>query len=518
MYDPSWSAWIYYGIAGCFALLFSSIYVLWYRSPAVNWLAVLVCVASLTATLLTSFLVPVDIFLVSSFKFKNGTYQPWAEDPLVRDQTEKSVLALYYFSYTFVATFLFIILPFCYFFFDYNPEEATRYRLLRSLQFTCLSLVLILTFALLGYFIPFKEEIPPTILLGFLQPLKGIPVFLLNLLNVIGTFFLIIYTGIGISSLSCGMIRRERSVHARREVVISQLEEVEQRINDIRSRFAEDLIPYIEQVDLDRLEQQARLLRRSHYVLEQKARSFLNRLLLCIRPFEMTFGIMFMIVSFFIVLSLILSSVDRAMHSNGPSSGYSLNNTTLPNPIEDVLMFTQKIFPMDFILYINIVLLLIFGSVSGLKTVGIGCFCIPAYDVQSGKTQTRGLIWVCAILIYIIVALNVFMFSLVPNYTTFGNQVFVMNDTSANTTNTLFCESRKEGYKEHCYQTRISFLLTAYHDTMWIFDALYYWLHWVFIVVVLIGSLLAVYIRRHSFYRNHNEEDDEVLVNDVNVG
>eukprot|EP00096_Caligus_rogercresseyi_P010211 TRINITY_DN3644_c0_g1_i1.p1 TRINITY_DN3644_c0_g1~~TRINITY_DN3644_c0_g1_i1.p1 ORF type:complete len:516 (+),score=95.30 TRINITY_DN3644_c0_g1_i1:42-1589(+) len=505
--DPSWLAWSYYGTTGLFALLFSFFYILWFRSPSVSWLGVYVCVFSLTATLLTSFLVPVDIFLVSSFKFWNGTYQPWAQDPVVRESTQRSVLRLYYLSYTIVACFLFIILPFSYFFCNYSPEVTSRHRIIRSLQFTFLSVLIFLTFAIVGYFIPFENEVPPTVLLGFLEPLKGIPVFLLNLLNLIGTFFLIVYTGVGLSSLSCGLIRRERSVY----------DELEEMIKAIIDRYAEYLMPYLEQVDFDRLEQEVRLLRGSHHALEQRARSFVNRLLYRIRPFEMIFGITFSVCFFFIVLSLILSSIDRALHSDGPSSGYSLVNSTLPNPIEDLLLFTEKAFPLDFITYINIILLFIFGSTSGLRTVGIGCFCIPAYEVRSGSTEVRGLIWVCAILIYIIIALNAFMFSLVPNYTTFGNQVFIMNNSATgasygNASDIFPCNSRALGYKEHCYKTQISYLLTAYHDTVWIFDAMYYWLHWVFVVVVLIGACFSVHLRRHSFYRSQpldNEEGDQ---------
>ncbi|QQP54883.1 Putative lysosomal cobalamin transporterlike, partial [Caligus rogercresseyi] len=230
----------------------------------------------------------------------------------------------------------------------------------------------------------------------------------------------------------------------------------------------------------------------------QRARSFVNRLLYCIRPFEMIFGITFSVCSFFILWIL-----PRQLHTPKP------HRRSTP-------IHRESLSPGFYHIYQHHTSI-IFGSASGLRTVGIGCFCIPAYEVRSGSTEVRGLIWVCAILIYIIIALNAFMFSLVPNYTTFGDQVFIMNNSATgasygNASDIFPCNSRALGYKEHCYKTQISYLLTAYHDTVWIFDAMYYWLHWVFVVVVLIGACFSVHLRRHSFYRSQpldNEEGDQ---------
>ena len=49
----------------------------------------------------------------------------------------------------------------------------------------------------------------------------------------------------------------------------------------------------------------------------------------------------------------------KAMNSEGPYSGYTLVNGTIPNPLDVVLVLTQNIFPLDYILYTALVIQLL---------------------------------------------------------------------------------------------------------------------------------------------------------------
>jgi hypothetical protein len=42
------------------------------------------------------------------------------------------------------------------------------------------------------------------------------------------------------------------------------------------------------------------------------------------RPFKVVFGVMFSMFGFLVFLSLLLTNVDKAINSDGPFSGYSL--------------------------------------------------------------------------------------------------------------------------------------------------------------------------------------------------
>lgn len=86
---------------------------------------------------------------------------------------------------------------------------------------------------------------------------------------------------------------------------------------------------------------------------------------------QMVFGILFGLFGFLIFISLLLTSVDKAMHSLGPRHGYILQNGTLPNPVDIILVYAQDVFPLDYILYSGIILFFVFCSMSGVKNIGI---------------------------------------------------------------------------------------------------------------------------------------------------
>ena len=60
--------------------------------------------------------------------------------------------------------------------------------------------------------------------------------FILNTLNIIGVLFLILYTGYGLSSLPCGLIRPTHGVRTRRSAVEEEIESIERDIRAIEAR------------------------------------------------------------------------------------------------------------------------------------------------------------------------------------------------------------------------------------------------------------------------------------------
>ena len=65
------------------------------KSPGSSAIAVL----GLTLALMTSLLVPVDVFLVSYMKNSDGSWKPWAESEEVRESLKSSLLWAYYAAY-----------------------------------------------------------------------------------------------------------------------------------------------------------------------------------------------------------------------------------------------------------------------------------------------------------------------------------------------------------------------------------------------------------------------------------
>lgn len=49
----------------------------------------------------------------------------------------------------------------------------------------------------------------------------------------------------------------------------------------------------------------------------------------------------FVLFSGLVFVSLLLEAIDKAMHSLGPTHGYIIQNGTLPNPMDTILVYAQ---------------------------------------------------------------------------------------------------------------------------------------------------------------------------------
>jgi len=507
--------WIPFLIVTALSLVFSVLYVIWYRSDRPQHKAhgtSTIAVLGLFMTLVTTILVPVDVFLVSFMKNADGSWKPWAEDSDVRDSVKDSILYTYYFCYSVIFFFSFLVIPSNYFYHGLDTgleeddvEPSFTEKVCHSLKYTLLSIFIFSILIIAGIFLPFNGS-PPSNSTEWqkfewffeeLEANKGqdLLLFILNTLNILGVFFLILYTGYGLSSLPCGLIRPTSGVRTQRSAVEDQIEELEASIRTIEDRHPGGQIPRFERSQLERLEQQLRLLRREHRDLDQRARSLVSRCQLLLRPFQMFFGVIFSMFGFLIFLSLLLTNIDKALNSGGVFTGYTLQNSTLPNPVDLVLVCSQQIFPLDYIVYTLLVLFLLSCSMSGMRNIGVRCLCLTVYKVRAWRTPPRGLLLSILILMFIILAQNVIMLSLVPDYTMFGNQHY--STTQNNVTKILKCGSDNfPEEKDNCIPSRISVLLLSFHYKAWIFGAAYYWLIWLLLLSVLVGSLYSVYHMR----------------------
>jgi len=520
--------WIPFVVVTALALLFSVVYIVWYRSDKPRDRALgtsIIAVLGLFVSLVTSILIPVDVFLISFMKTSDGSWKPWAESSDVRDSLKDSILYAYYACYSLILFFSFFLIPANYFYHGLDPgleedevEPTVGQRLCHSLKYTLLTLFIFSLLVVGGIFIPFSGTPPSNStewekfewFISELETNQGrdLLLFLLNTLNIIGLGLLILYTGYGVSSLPCGLIRPTRGVRMMRSSVERQIEEIERNIRDISGRHGEGQVPRFEQSQLERLEQQARLLRREHRDLDQRAKTAVSRLQVILRPFELLIGVVFSIFGFLLFLSLLLTNLDKALHSGGPATGYALQNSSLPNPVDLLLVVAQQVFPLDYVLYTVLVLFMLSCSMSGISKLGIRCFCLLLYRIRAWRTPPRGLLLLVLCLMFIILAQSVIMFSIVPDYAMFGNQHY--KDTVGNETTIVRCSAKNYALeKDDCVPSRISVLLFAFHFKAWIFGAAYYWLTWVLLGAILGGSLHSLYSLRTP--QPASDEEDDLL-------
>jgi len=545
--------WVPFTVCTCLSTAFSTGYILWYRSNRPqdqSRTASAICVVALTVTLLAAALVPVDVFLVSYMKNANGTFKDWAVDPETRQAISGQMMTAYCVLYGLIMALAFLVLPMTFFFHalgdeddpddddflrndpsaDANADSCGR-RFCRAFKYTLASLFLFGLLVLMGLFLP---QIHPTSRpdLSLAAPalrilehvtfdhdntrLENLLLFLVNVLNLIGMTLLIVYTAYGMSVLPCGMIVGSDTVYTERDAVNREIGTLETQINELKDEFSgrEESMTEIDKMRLNRMERELRLLNRNRHNLEQAAKSFLNRCVLICRPFQLVFGAFFTLFGFMIFLSLLLTSVDKAINGLGPQSGYVLDNATLPNPVDSVLVYAQSVFPLDYVIYSGMVLFFLFSSMSGLRQIGIRFLWLSVYKVRSGRTKPQAIVLMCFNLTFILLALNVVMFSVVPDYTTYGSQRFTSGGDNGTAALVHECD-HLEAPETECVMTRIAVLLLSFNYKIWFFGAAYYWLVWAFLASVVAGSVVAMYkVKQRSPFSSSgagNEDYDQLL-------
>jgi len=525
--------WIPFVVVLLLTLVFSWLYINYFKSKYDSDIATTsTAVLALTIALLTTFLVPVDVFLVSFMKNSNGTFQEWAEDAQVRQSIEDTVLYAYYALYGIMALCIFVILPFVYFYYEERDEIATAAtKICGALKFTLVFLLVAAVLIIMGSLIPLKEA-PPTnssvweeinFLVNELGSNKGEDVlsFVLSVLTVIGMFVFIIFGGYGMSALPCGMIKGSRSVTYDREEMRDQRAVLTRRADGIREKYSGDRrMSSRDQSRVFELEEQLRLLDRQERHLDEASQSWWRKCLTVLRPFEMFAGVALTVIGLLVFVSLMITNIDKAINSLGPQMGYALPMRKLPNPIDIVLVYAEVVFPLDYILFTGIVFFCLFCAMSALRKMGIWFLWIRMYRIRPRRTRPQGLLMMCMTLMFIILAINVILYSVTPQYVMYGSQQYWGNKTENSDVESVMSQlmpCSTHAPTDECTMSRTSMLLTRFCYKAWIFGAIYYWGSWAFLAVVLIGSIWSIFKRRSSSIEGRvdsddfDESDDELL-------
>ncbi|XP_029199199.2 probable lysosomal cobalamin transporter [Acropora millepora] len=538
--------WIPFTVVVVLIFFFSWFYIRFYQDHSQTEVSsTLTAIFALTVTLLTTALVPVDIFIVSYMKHDNGTWKDWCVDASERkDFEETSVTTVYYVLYSFVALFAFLLMPFVYFYFEEKDEDVTtRQRICGALKYSIGFLIVAVALLLIGAFVPLKK--PPqnethwkkelSFLANQLKSNHGETALslVMGFLSFIGMVIMITYTAYGMTALPFSMLKGFKNTKMEHLEVSQERESVEERARMIRARHsAGRTMSRRDERLLSRLEGEERVLVRRERHLQAANLSWLNKCLKCCRPFEFVFGILFLLFGLLIFVSLLLTSVDKALNSLGYKYGYALPKAQLPNPINIVLVYAQKVFPLDYCLFVGIVLFFLYCTMSGIRAIGIRCFCIKLYKIRPRKTMPQALLFLILMVMLTMLFLNVMLFTLAPQYVMYGSQRYVpsnahttdgtpTNHTSTNrTVPTASPEPRAcdtDAGEDACIMTRAAVFLNRFFYKVWFFGACYYWGTWVFLVMYVIGLGVSIAKKRKSVVddeldsSDYDSSDDEMI-------
>ncbi|NWH39607.1 LMBD1 protein, partial [Chloropsis hardwickii] len=525
------TGWCLFGLALLAILIFCWVYVRKYQSRRESEvISTITAIFALAVALITSALLPVDIFLVSYMKNQNGTFKVWA-DANVSRQIEDTVLYGYYTLYSIILFCVFLWIPFVYFYYEEKEEDDgnTCSQVKTALKYTLGFITICAVLLLIGAFVPLdipnkknSTEWEKVKLLfeefGSSHGLTALS-FSISSLTVIGMLAAITYTAYGMSALPLNLIKGTTSASYERLENTEDIEEVEQHLLRIKSKCRDGRpLSSRDRRTLQQLEERLRTLRRRERHLESIEKSWWTKACEAIRPLKIVWGVFFIIVALLFTVSLFLSNLDKALHSAGFDSGFIILGTNLTNPLNMLLPVLQRVFPLDYILITTIVMYFIFTSMAGIRNMGIWFFWTRLYKIRRGKTRPQALLFLCMILLLIVLHTSYMIYSLAPQYVMYGSQKYLVQwgvivatyNQLGNIFRSLLYVSIFPFHLDQCIVTRTYLFLHKF----WFFSAAYYFGNWAFIAVFLIGLIVSCCKGKKSVIEGEVDDDDSDMSDD----
>ncbi|KAI8997686.1 hypothetical protein BDB01DRAFT_771978 [Pilobolus umbonatus] len=512
-------AFIVYGIIVACVFILSALFTRYFQNKHETELfATIITVLSFGLVFSTLALLPVEIFLVSSsVDQERGVKKDWATPATIEHMTA-TIKLVYFVCYGLITLFSFALIPFAYFYYEeYDEDESIAERIWGALKYT--SFFIIISFLLIIFALFLKPtSTPPKIDLDWFRKLltdsngeKAIS-FVLACMILLGMLVYIGYTAPGLSLLPFNMIKGRKHIDVESEDVENRLVATQERQRVIKLRG----VSIRNQAELDELEDEERVLRRRLAEIQKGRQSFSQKIAGLLRPFEFLLGIILLATTLVIVASIFLTIVDKIASSLcGSQCGYIINNRDLFNPVNYIFVKLSKIFPLDYIFMVLLIIYFFLSTITGLIHIGIRFLWITLYRIKKNATAPQGLLVSSILLTLSLLALNYTMTTTVaPQYAHFGSQVYC-NQTSNGIRD---CREQSElivpcdiyGPTDICTPTVSSTMIDRIIINTPFFGILFYGSQWVFMVIFVIGFFVSLFQRP----RNNVDADLQELVDD----
>ncbi|RTE78039.1 putative lysosomal cobalamin transporter [Fusarium euwallaceae] len=448
--------WVAYAVAVALCLIAALITTFTWQTPRERSAVVsIVAIVSLTSLLATVLLLPVDIALISATSSATlGAKKDWATPERI-DSILLTLKIVYYSLYSFDALLCLIVIPFAYFWHEeydeIEVEEEGRTltsRFWASVKYTLFFVAFVVVLFLLGFFVPAAGDSSQDHWdLDYFKKLiaqnhgEKALTFALGLLLTLGTLLYVVYTGAGFALLPISFIKAAPSISAPQlsETTASQLEQNRERQRQIEMRNAgrQEEMSRKDRRELDALvREEQTLVRRERLAAEAQgegqSKIYRAWLKICavFRPIKLIGGILLLLLSVFIWVSMLITGIDKAKNSICKQKcGYILGQIHVFQPINFIFVKAAKAFPVDYILMALLVLFFFSSSISGVASVGIRFLWVRIFQIRKGRTAPQALLIATVMLALIILASNYGIAMMVaPQYSIYGTQTICTNE------------------------------------------------------------------------------------------
>eukprot|EP00405_Crypthecodinium_cohnii_P038956 CAMPEP_0206546036 /NCGR_PEP_ID=MMETSP0325_2-20121206/12474_1 /ASSEMBLY_ACC=CAM_ASM_000347 /TAXON_ID=2866 /ORGANISM="Crypthecodinium cohnii, Strain Seligo" /LENGTH=534 /DNA_ID=CAMNT_0054045099 /DNA_START=113 /DNA_END=1714 /DNA_ORIENTATION=- len=523
--------WLVLG-SSVFGLLSLSYFVYHYfANPKESyWLATLAVVLSLTVSFLCAMLIPVDIYVISEGGLKSESLHV----SISQEQVQNAYFILF-------ATLLFLalcVVPHAYFYgeargsgdFDLDGDKRSCWIACRSTA-VFVALVLFLLVAGLN-FRPGRTETLDRAMesreeaarwVGDLldQEHGGLNAvsFAIACLTFVGVGGWVFYTAYGMAALPFSWLRGRQSASQQRSGVEQEIAAVRDQFRAVQAKFQlrEDGTPDLgrmraaDRKEFNRLQREYKSLVKHNYRLqemEEKVGFVIPRLLQFLIPFRWAIGISMMGISLLVVVSLLMTLLDRLIHSDcGWQCGYALQERRLFNPADDIFMYLSRVFPLDFLVLGILVLYIFVSSVYGIVSLGVRFLCFNVYTLLPQRSMPQALLVLCSLMSYILLALCMALMTIAPNYTSFGSQSMARSSGGSGR-----CSLERGSAPNDCQVSVISSFFVRIAVVMPFLSTVYYFANWAFIFMygsVFSFCLLSQQQQQQPFYEDNQDDLEE---------
>eukprot|EP00455_Lapot_gusevi_P032977 TRINITY_DN3601_c0_g1_i5.p1 TRINITY_DN3601_c0_g1~~TRINITY_DN3601_c0_g1_i5.p1 ORF type:complete len:363 (-),score=109.87 TRINITY_DN3601_c0_g1_i5:136-1224(-) len=343
--------------------------------------------------------------------------------------------------------------------------------------------------------------------------------FFVGCLTTVGMLGMFLYTAFGMAYLPISLVRSgstNSNVHAMQSRFLTnpdedldfQLKRNNERLKFLTARYSNSASTNSwSQQDRIKLHELQREERRLKQMKDHKQNQGQNQGSFCASCWDAFWwlravvGIFLYGVSLLIIVSLILTTVDKALHSECRTScGYAIDTPSILNPINSLLVYSSKVFPIDYIIFGGIMVYLFLCTISGLCSLGIRLVCVT-FHIRKQRTLQNSLLLMGFVLIFVVLALNAQSQNLAPQYTSFGTQ-FYLAPRNTTTGGIEFvktdCSFDQIGADNQCVLTQVSRFTHRLTSEMPFFGVIFYYSTWVFIGSFFLCSLYVLLCRKET--------------------
>ncbi|MCJ1262182.1 hypothetical protein MMC22_002052 [Lobaria immixta] len=547
--------WVVYAIVLVLVVAIASIFVYIYQTPRDRSVTVtIVCIITLTSLLATVLLLPVDVALVSSTtSSKLGRRKDWATGDRV-DSIRYTLKIVYYTLYSLDALLCLIVVPFTYFWYEEYDEVATEEgnqtlgsRFWGALKYTLAFIALVVILFLVGFFVPVAKDFKGghydlDFFKNILEENHGerALTFALGLLITIGTLVYVLYTAAGFALLPVALIKTAPAISAPTlsANTASALEQNRERQRQLEGRSAgrDDGLPAKDRRELDALVREERtLVRRERLAAEAsgEGQSWIvktwTKIEAVFRPLKLVGGLFLVLVAIFVWVSMLLTGIDKAKNSICKSRcGYILGHVNVFNPINWIFVKSSTVFPIDYVLFLLLVLFFFASSVVGIGTLGIRFLWLKLFQIRQGHTSPQALLMATVLLTLTALAFNfsIAMF-VAPQYTHYGPQTFC-DRPPLNPTDQPDCSTHKSKIRpcsevlnsraaiNVCTPSVVSTFLDSMTVNFSFFGVVCFWAQFAFLAVYLVVFVTTLFrapkLDEYTLDQDAEEEEEEGLL------